>query len=219
MTNPLVKDSHIIKTFYYDDNGYMANEYEYYDKLEWAISDEDFICTSTMNKSQFVKILIRKGVNQQDAEILYEKCINFEHNPSIIYSDSSKQYGKEYKQLLRAWMNANGYDKRNGINQEIMLSTWKWESGYAYTNCFGIRDGTGESFAEQIDSCIINYLNKYYFALYTQNIENKELIAYINDVEKTFNPCNAAMYSRCIYNTDNFLTWKVWHDTIVNKQW
>ena len=41
----------------------------------------------------------------------------------------------------------------------------------------------------------------------------------INDVEKTFNPCNAAMYSRCIYNTDNFLTWKVWHDTIVNKQW
>lgn len=219
MTNPLVKDSHIIKTFYYDDNGYMANEYEYYDKLEWAISDEDFICTSTMNKSQFVKILIRKGVNQQDAEILYEKCINFEHNPSIIYSDSSKQYGKEYKQLLRAWMNANGYDKRNGINPEIMLSTWKWESGYAYTNCFGVRGGTGESFAEQIDSCIINYLNKYYFALYTQNIENKELIAYINDVEKTFNPCNAAMYSRCIYNTDNFLTWKVWHDTIVNKQW
>ncbi len=209
----------IIKTYYFDSNGYLANEYNYYDKLEWSISDDDFINTATMSKSQFVAILNRHNISKSDAELIFDRCTNFMHNPTTIYSDASQQYGKEYKQLLRKWMTDNGYDKRIGINPEILLSTWKWENGYQHGNCFGIRGGTDKPFDEQVDSCIVNYLNKYYFALYKRNINNDELIAYINDGQATFNPCNSAMYSRCIYNTDNFNTWKLWHDTISSKKW
>lgn len=189
--------------------------------MEWTISDKDFIDVTTITEDQFIEKLKPKNIDSDNARLLYNKCINFVHDPYTIYSESSNQYGKEYKNLLCEWMNENGYSKRVGINPEILLSTWKWESGYGSYNCFGIRSGTNNSFDRQIDTCIVNYLNKYYFALYIKNVENKELISYYNDKNSGawFNPCNAAMYSRCKYNTDTFIEWKRWHDTIANKKW
>lgn len=202
----------------YNENGVLKDDGEL--SLLWCISDDYFINRDYLSETEVIDILASRGIKEQQAKIFYEKCFTFSHNPDILFSDNTMYYWK-VNENLKEWVKANEFNLRVGINPAIILSTWKWESGYGQGNCFGALGGTKENFEQQTITCIARYLRFFYFYQFNliESNEKSKLDMNISKEKFSLTPCNAAMYSRAQYNNDTMIELQKWHDTIIDEDW